>query len=172
MCYSLKSINTNNSALKVLLFVINTNNSALKALLFVINTNNSALRYYSVGWLLKMLCTSWVIVLVISQRPLAKAKDLYKQWSFCIVIRATILLHHSNSSRDARRRPARFHCSKGTGRRLANWSELPKTPLPSSLPPNCTCSVCIVWVRLTSTIFLDHAVVSNTDILSTSFVHC
>ena len=27
--------------------------------------------------------------------------------------------------RDARRRPARSHCSIGTGRRLANWSELP-----------------------------------------------
>ena len=43
----------------------------------MINTNNSALRYYSVGWLLKMLCTSWVIVLVISQRPLAKAKEVF-----------------------------------------------------------------------------------------------
>ena len=38
--------------------------------------------------------------------------------------------------RDARRRPAWSYCSIGTGRRLANWSELPKTPPPSSLPPN------------------------------------
>ena len=51
---------------------------------------------------------------------------------------------------NTKRRPARSHCSKETGWRLANWSELPKTPPPSSLPPNCTCSVCIAWVRLTS----------------------
>ena len=33
------------------------------------------------------------------------------------------------------------------GWRLANWSE---TPLTSTLLPNCTCSICIAWVRMTS----------------------
>ena len=41
---------------------------------------------------------------------------------------------------DAKRRPTRSHCSKETGRRLANWSELPKPwrgPIRAK-PQSCT----------------------------------